>query len=154
MKIWQNTQGVNMKLLFKKIHSDAQLPKKAYSSDAAFDLFSAEEYTLLPQTVTTIHTGLVLAEVPKEEIFFKVESRSGLCKEAIFQVAGVIDKGYQGEWCVMLYNGGRFGKKIKKGERIAQVIPYSIIINAEVEEVKELKEKTERGENGFGSTGT
>ena len=48
-------------------------------------------------------------------------------------------------------NHNHFPYKVKKGERIAQLVMVPIII-AEIEEITELSE-TERNEGGFGSTG-
>ena len=39
------------------------LPKKAHENDAAFDLFSSEEITLLPWETRAIPTGLQLADI-------------------------------------------------------------------------------------------
>jgi len=64
---------------------------------------------------------------------------------------GTIDSGYRGEIGVILMNHNHFPYKVKKGDRIAQLVMVPIII-AEIEEVIDLSE-TERNEGGFGSTG-
>ena len=84
----------------------------------------------------------------------RIAPRSGLSLKGINVYAGVVDEQYRGEIKVALLNNNpptheRFF--IRKGDRIAQLIP-TLILTPEVEEVKELDE-TQRGEDGFGSTG-
>jgi hypothetical protein len=46
------------------------LPKKAHENDAAFDLFSSEEITLLPWETRAIPTGLQLVDRKKRNHAF------------------------------------------------------------------------------------
>jgi dUTP pyrophosphatase len=65
---------------------------------------------------------------------------------------GTIDSGYRGELQVILINHDRENKiKIKRGERIAQLV-IQPVIHAEFIEVETLP-GTSRGVGGFGSTG-
>lgn len=82
----------------------------------------------------------------------RVAPRSGLAVKHFVDVgAGVVDADYRGNLCVVLFNFGKEDFKVKRGDRIAQLICEKISY-PELEEVQRLDE-TVRGENGFGSSG-
>jgi dUTP pyrophosphatase len=64
---------------------------------------------------------------------------------------GTIDSDYRGEVKVILANLGQEPFEIRRGERIAQLVPAPVL-RADFVEVGELAE-TARGTGGFGSTG-
>jgi len=66
--------------------------------------------------------------------------------------AGVIDSDYRGEVKVVLANLGDQPYRVKKGDRIAQLI-IGKFDNRELQEVTQLDD-TERGDQGFGSSDT
>jgi len=66
-------------------------------------------------------------------------------------LTGTVDSDYRGEVKAVLINLGTEPFEIKRGDRIAQLIPAPVL-RAEFEETVDL-ETTERGESGFGSTG-
>ncbi|ETE71467.1 Deoxyuridine 5'-triphosphate nucleotidohydrolase, mitochondrial, partial [Ophiophagus hannah] len=74
-----------------------------------------------------------------------------LYSSSIWISSGVIDEDYRGNVGVVLFNFGKEPFKVKKGDRIAQLICERIYYPV-LEEVKVLDE-TERGSGGFGSTG-
>jgi len=79
-----------------------------------------------------------------------IYSRSGLAfKENITAFQGVIDSGYEGEVGVLLYNHGDKDYKVKKGDKIAQLVVYPVRLDL----VPVEDEEATRGESGFGSTG-
>jgi dUTP pyrophosphatase len=84
----------------------------------------------------------------------QVRPRSGLAlKNGItcLNTPGTIDSDYRGEVKIILANLGSEPFEVKRGERIAQLVPAPVL-RAELVEVRELAE-TERGSGGFGSTG-
>lgn len=92
-------------------------------------------------------------EIPKGH-FGMVVARSGLSIKhqiKLINDVGVIDEDYRGDIKLRLVNEGKKDYKIKKGDRIAQmiVIPY---IQPDLVFVDNLSE-TERGNKGIGSTG-
>ncbi len=103
-------------------------------------------------------TGLQVADIEHKiadtMIELQVRSRSGLALKQGLIVAnqpGTIDEDYRGTIGVILMNSTPFLSEIKKGERIAQIVPgyvpaYKIGFTEEVTE-------TERGNKGFGSSG-
>jgi dUTP pyrophosphatase len=66
-------------------------------------------------------------------------------------MGGVFDAGYRGEYNVNLINLGNENYKISKGDKIAQLVIYPVVI-ADLEEVSELSDSA-RGGGNFGSTG-
>jgi dUTP pyrophosphatase len=84
----------------------------------------------------------------------QVRPRSGLAlKHGItcLNTPGTIDSDYRGEVKVILANLGSEPFVIKRGDRIAQLVPAPVQ-RAAFAEVASLDE-TDRGAGGFGSTG-
>lgn len=132
-----------------KLEAGAQMPKKAHRTDAAFDLYAYEDSVIFPYHRGTLRTG-VRMEIPRG-FYGDIRPRSSAFLKG-FNVSGVIDSGYRGEVMVMVQNNSGLYYRIKKGDRIAQMIiapAYDMIL----EEVDELSE-SDRGEHGFGSSGT
>ncbi len=80
--------------------------------------------------------------------------RSGLAiKHGItcLNTPGTIDEDYRGEVKVILANLGSEPFEVRRGERIAQLVPAPVL-KASFSEVEVLDE-TMRGAGGFGSTG-
>ena len=142
---WVNTFSIKIKLLT----IDAQLPYKADSGCAGYDLFSTEEVTIEPGTRSLVSTGLSV-EIPGH-YYFRVAPRSGLSVRGLDIGAGVIDSSYRGEIKVLCINNSKEPFHFEKGSKIAQMILERCAC-ANIETVDCLS-KTTRGDGGFGSTG-
>ena len=134
-------------------HGDG-LPLPQYASDAAagLDITSAEEFVLEPGKRHAFATGLAI-EIP-HGFEVQVRPRSGLAiKHGItcLNTPGTIDSDYRGEVKVILINLGEEPFHVRRGERIAQLVPAPVL-RAHFSEAVELVE-TARGSGGFGSTG-
>lgn len=139
-----------MLIKFQKILEGAIIPHYAHPGDAGMDIFSAEETVIKVGEIKNIKTGVKM-EMP-EGFVGLVWDKSGLAlKNGIKTMAGVIDSCYRGEIEIVLANLSEQDYKIKKGQKIAQMLIQKVE-RAEIEEVKNLNE-TSRGEGGFGSTG-
>jgi dUTP pyrophosphatase len=139
-----------MKLKIKRLNEEAVLPNYAHRGDAGMDLFSLEDYTLNPGERKIFFLGFAL-EFPEGYVAI-VKDKGGPPKNGgIHTMGGVFDTEYRGEYNVNLINLGNEPYKIVKGQKIAQLIIYPIIL-AELEEVDNLSESS-RGEGRFGSTG-
>ncbi|MDL2340141.1 MAG: dUTP diphosphatase [Pseudomonadota bacterium] len=130
------------------------LPLPAYATDGAagMDVVAAEDLTLEPGARHAVATGFAIAIPPGFEV--QVRPRSGLAlKHGItcLNTPGTIDQDYRGEVKVILANLGDEPFDVKRGERIAQLVPAPVQ-KAQFNEVAELGE-TDRGASGFGSTG-
>jgi dUTP pyrophosphatase len=113
---------------------------------------AAEDLTLAPGARHAVATGFAIAIPEGYEV--QVRPRSGLAlKHGItcLNTPGTIDSDYRGEVRVILANLGAEPFEIRRGERIAQLVPAPVQ-RADFREVDEL-DSTERGSGGFGSTG-
>ncbi|HMP67525.1 MAG TPA: dUTP diphosphatase [Candidatus Paceibacterota bacterium] len=139
-----------MKLKIKRLHPDAVLPNYAHPGDVGLDLYSLEDYVLAVGERRIFPVGFALEF--ENGYAAIVKDKGSLPKNAgIHTMGGVFDAGYRGEYNVNLINLGNAPYKIEKGDKIAQLVIYPIMI-AELEEVTELTESS-RGEGQFGSTG-
>jgi dUTP pyrophosphatase len=139
-----------MKILFKKINSDAKIPQFAQPGDAGMDLFSVEDLSLKPGERAGIKTGIAL-EIPLGYVGLIWDKSGVASKSGIKTAGGVIDSGYRGEIVVLLVNLSKDDYNIKKGQKVAQLLIQKVE-NPEILEADALTE-TARGEGGFGSTG-
>ncbi|KAF7258012.1 hypothetical protein EG68_04612 [Paragonimus skrjabini miyazakii] len=135
---------------FKKLSSDATTPTRGSPLAAGYDLYAAHEAVLPPKDRGFVKTDIQIA-LP-DGCYGRVAPRSGLAlKHGIDVGAGVIDQDYRGNVGVVLFNFGNEEFKIKKGDRIAQLICERIFL-PELVECESLS-ATVRGANGYGSTG-
>ena len=140
----------SLTLRFKKLTQHAYTPSKGSKIAAGYDLCSAYDVTIPAEGKSLIKTDIQI-ELP-EGCYGRVAPRSGLSwKNHIGVGAGVIDRDYRGNVGVVLFNHAKTDYKVKKGDRVAQLICEKIFY-PEIEEVKELVD-TDRSHNGFGSTG-
>ncbi len=127
-------------------------PTYATDGAAGLDVLSAENVALAPGQRHAVSTGFAIAIPEGYEV--QVRPRSGLAlKHGItcLNTPGTIDEDYRGEVKVILANLGSEPFAVRRGERIAQLVPAPVL-KARFVEVEELAE-TSRGAGGFGSTG-
>jgi dUTP pyrophosphatase len=128
------------------------LPARASEHAAGLDVVAAEDLILKPGQRRAVATGFAIAIPEGYEV--QVRPRSGLAlKHGItcLNTPGTIDSDYRGEVKVILANLGSEPFEVRRGERIAQLVPAPVL-KAGFREVDELSE-TSRGAGGFGSTG-
>ena len=142
-------------LKIKLLRDNAQLPLRATSGSAAYDIYSAntEDIVLAPGEYKGVPSGIAIS-LPSNEYVALVFSRSGHGAKfgvSLSNSVGVIDSDYRGELTVGLINHGKEPFKICAGDRIAQLM---IIKLADLALTRvDVLDDTERGEGGFGSTG-
>ena len=127
----------------------AYMPTRAHEADAGLDLYATEDAAIFHNSSHTFDTGVHVA-IPKGYVGM-IKSKSGLNVKNDIQSEGVIDSGYTGSIRAKLYNHGNMLAKIKRGQKISQLVLLPIV-TPEIELVDRLEE-TERGDGGFGSTG-
>ena len=128
------------------------LPSYATAGAAGLDVVAAEDVTLAPGQRHAVATGFAIAIPAGYEV--QVRPRSGLALKhgvTCLNTPGTIDEDYRGEVKVILANLGAEPFEVRRGERIAQLVPAPVV-KARFEEVADL-DQTERGAGGFGSTG-
>ena len=132
--------------------TDLPLPAYATTGAAGMDVVAAEDLMLAPGERHAVATGFAIAIPEGYEV--QVRPRSGLAlKHGItcLNTPGTIDSDYRGEVKVILANLGSEPFEIKRGDRIAQLVPAPVQ-RAALSEVSSLDDTT-RGTGGFGSTG-
>ena len=132
----------------------ADLPVPAYATEGAagLDVVAAEELVLAPGARAAVATGFAIAIPDGWEV--QVRPRSGLALKhgvTCLNTPGTIDADYRGEVQVILANLGEAPFAVRRGERIAQLVPAPVH-RAAFREVDALP-PTARGTGGFGSTG-
>ncbi|CAA9539881.1 MAG: Deoxyuridine 5'-triphosphate nucleotidohydrolase [uncultured Sphingomonadaceae bacterium] len=128
------------------------LPAYATAGAAGLDIAAAEAIDLAPGARHAVATGFAIAIPDGYEV--QVRPRSGLAfKHGVtcLNTPGTIDSDYRGEIKVILINHGDEVFAIRRGERIAQLVPAAVT-RANPYEVDALDD-TARGAAGFGSTG-
>ena len=142
-------QEVKQQELECMVQPGAQLPKRAYPSDAGADLFSYENHTIYPQEQKLVDTGIAI-KIPEGYGGF-IFNRSSQGKKGITipHSVGVIDSDYRGNLKVLLKNTGEDPYNIEVGDRIAQLVIMPVLLP----EFTDIWNDTQRGTGGFGSTG-
>lgn len=149
-----NKIDVNVKFL----HEVWKENDLAYATEhsAGLDLracIDTEEFEIGPGEKAAIPAGLAI-EIREPSVAAYVFSRSGLgTKEGltVSQGVGVIDPDYRGEIKISLLNTSGEPRRIRRGQRIAQMV-FMPVFQGIITQVDELGE-TDRGAGGFGSTG-
>lgn len=112
-----------------------------------------EEMIIAPGQTVLVPTGFRLQIPSGYEV--QIRPRSGLALKhgiGILNSPGTIDEDYRGEVKIILSNFGSTDYRIRRGDRIAQMV-LAPVIRAKWEEVPQIEE-TDRGAGGFGHTGT
>ncbi|MFH1709512.1 MAG: dUTP diphosphatase [bacterium] len=136
-------------------HGDGvPLPKYMSHSASGMDIYAAVEgeITLKPGERRLVPTGFKMALPEGHEA--QVRPRSGLAVKngiSVLNTPGTIDEDYRGEVGVILINHSNEEFKIKRGDRIAQMV-INKVEQADIEVVESLSE-TGRNSGGFGHTG-
>jgi dUTP pyrophosphatase len=118
-----------MALNVTKLISTATLPVRSSPGAAGYDLFSTDNYVVLPGRRAVISTGISVQLPPGT--YGRIAPRSGLAvKHGLDTLAGVIEPDYTGEIKVVLQNLDTVQPfVIRPGYRIAQLIleNYTIV---------------------------
>jgi len=131
------------------------LPAYATSGSAGMDLLAAVDgdVALAPGERRLISTGLKLAIPPGYE--GQIRPRSGLALRSgvtMLNTPGTVDSDYRGVVQVIVVNLGEEEFRIRRGDRIAQLVIVPVV-QAELV-VRDGLPETARSEGGFGHTGT
>lgn len=145
-----DVQAINILEIYrgdKKVENDKlEIAKKGFN-DRGFIKLRGFERILFD-------TGLTVADMP-EYLELQVRSRSGIALKrglSVLNSPGTIDSAYRGKIGIIIQNNTPHLIEVKRGERIAQIVP-SRVRQVELFESDEITATT-RGDSGFGSTGT
>ena len=150
-----------MKIKLIKFKDDLIAPIRAHYNDAGIDCYAQENITLdaLYGRVSTLYPTARLTSVPTliplgfglevpDGYMATIRPRSSMNLKGVLSQIGTIDSGYRGEIKAVLINLTDKDIKIKKGEKICQIVIEPVVLADFVEELV-----NDRGEGGFGSTG-
>jgi dUTP pyrophosphatase len=147
----------NNTILVKRLEhaQDLPLPRRMTSGSSGCDVCAAIETELIiePGNRALVPTGLCL-EIP-EGYEVQVRPRSGLAFKfgvTVLNAPGTIDADYRGEVKIILANFGEQPFTIKRGDRIAQLVPSKVAVSVGFTEIQSITESS-RGAGGFGHTG-
>ena len=143
-------------VLFRRLPAgrDLPVPERATARSAGFDLRACVEdpIELAPGARVLVPTGIAIA-LP-EGFEAQVRPRSGLALRhglTLLNSPGTIDEDYRGEIRVIVINLGGEPARIRRGDRIAQLVVQRVAWTT-FREVEDLPD-TDRGAGGFGHTG-
>lgn len=152
----ENTKAEKAKIKVKIKQRVKNMPLPAYQTEDAsgLDLYAAigDSIFIQPGEIKLIPTGIMLSIPSGYE--GQIRPRSGIALNygiSVLNTPGTIDADYRGEVNVILINMGKKTFRIKRGDRIAQLV-FNRVIKADFELAEELDE-TMRNEGGFGHTG-
>ena len=133
------------------INDDIPYLRKDDPQDAGYDVFAAKDMWIFPFCVRKVPVNAIV-ELPNQH-YGRVTGRSGETLAGNIVLPGTIDPGYRGQFHAHMFRIGLFPKKIRKGDKIAQliVVPY-VEVEWAVGTEGDLS-KTQRGKKGFGSSG-
>ena len=133
---------------------DLPQPERATADSAGFDLRAKvdDEVEIAPGDRRLIPTGIAIALPVGYEA--QVRPRSGLALRfgvTLVNSPGTVDSDYRGEIAAVVINHGKEAVRIRRGDRIAQLVVQRtpVVTLVETEDLPE----TSRGAGGFGHTG-
>lgn len=144
-----------------KVLDGGFLPTKAHKTDAGYDVYATCDFEVKSGQVIK-HPLNICLELP-ESSYAEITSKSGNGLKGLLVYAGIIDEGYRGILHVIMTNVKHRSFigltlpgetiKVKKGQKIAQMIMHPYSNGYVLEKIEEIDEKTDRGSGGFGSSG-
>jgi dUTP pyrophosphatase len=145
---------INIRLKKKEGCEDLPLPRYATAGSSGMDLYAdvGAEVTIAPAEIRLISAGIYLSIPQGYEA--EIRPRSGLALKhgvSLVNTPGTIDSDYRGLVSVIVINHGKEPFRIKRGDRIAQIV-IKEVVKADLE-VREELDDTVRSSGGFGHTG-
>lgn len=148
--MFSKTEEMDSLLRVKQLSPDAIVFARKSAKAAGHDICSIEDVVLPARQSVLVSTGIAI-QLP-ENTYGQIAPRSGLSVKGVDVGAGIIDEDYRGEIKVLLRNQSDEEIRLRKSERIAQLLVLPILYPLVVGS-SDLSD-TERGESGFGSSGT
>ena len=125
------------------MNDDAIIPTRSSKRSAGLDLYSNIDGNIEVGSIKKINTGICIS-LP-ENSYGSIRDKSSLATKGLSTLGGVIDNDYTGE-IIIIMTSLIEPIKIKKGQKIAQLIVSNIMYPKKVKFFKD----TERNNKGFG----
>lgn len=138
-----------MRIRIKLLSPHAIEPRRNHDAAGA-DLYATHDVDVPPEGVASVDFGIAI-ELP-DDLCAYVLPRSGLAKQGRFAAIGLVDPDYRGSLGGTLYNSTRETWRVKRGDRVAQLV-IQPFVRPDFEVTAEDLSKTGRGMRGFGSSG-
>ena len=122
------------------MNDNAIIPIRASKESAGLDLYSSIDIDIEVGLIKKVNTGICIS-LP-ENSYGSIRDKSSLESKGLLTLGRVIDKDYAGEIIVIMTSLIKT-IKIKKGQKIAQLIVSNIMY-------PEIIKETERNNKGFG----
>jgi dUTP pyrophosphatase len=146
---------LQIRILDPRVGREIELPKRATTGSAGFDLRACLDGPLVlePGQTHLVPTGIAI-HLEDPGLAAVLLPRSGLGHKhgiVLGNLVGLIDSDYQGQVMVSVWNRSDHPFTIAPGDRIAQMVVVPVV-QVEFDVVVEFEESA-RGAGGFGSTG-
>nr|BDT62892.1 MAG: dUTPase [Trachysalambria curvirostris majanivirus] len=151
-------------VLFKKLDKRTLIPKKNTCTSAGYDIWTIQKINVPPNSFLRIPVGFAMDFQSMTNCYGQLALHSSLALKFVSVAAGIIDRDYDGQITVVLFNYATKKLEINPGEWFAQVL----FIKIETPSIFEVRKKSStgymalipmnetqkiRGNGGFGSTG-
>jgi dUTP pyrophosphatase len=131
------------------IYYHGKKPYRKYKGDAGFDLYVSEDVSILPNETIKVP---VYTHITSRKLWFLLIGRSSTFKiRNLLVTTAIIDNGYTGDMSIIVSNVSKHVRKINKGDRVCQIIPFKVNNNIWLRPGFVIS--GERGDKGYGSTG-
>jgi dUTP pyrophosphatase len=143
--------GAMEEIGFVILREGVKCPRRAYATSDGIDLMAAEETVVgAGKGVASVNTGIRV--VMPEGMTAVIVGRSGLARERgiIVPFMGVVDRNFDVEVAVMLVNFDPEDFVVRKGDRIAQLVPLHSFQFLKVKTIPIPPPPSEGGEGGEG----
>lgn len=147
-------ERITIRIKRKESAKDLPLPRYATDGASGMDVFAdvEDDIEIQPGQIRLLSCGIYVSIPEGYEI--QVRPRSGLALKhgiTLLNTPGTIDSDYRGLVSVIIINMGNEVFKVRRGDRIAQLVVKEVV-KAYLYEEDELDE-TVRSHGGFGHTG-
>lgn len=137
----------------RRLTDRAQIPTRAYSGDAGFDLYYAGAKPMLVRPGGVAHVPSYVAIQWPEGLWGFMIGRSSSFEKGLLVNPTVIDAGFRGDLFANVRNVSTDWVEIDPGDRIAQIVPLPLHAPGITMEETEHLDPSDRGAYGFGSSG-
>ncbi len=139
--------------LYTKLDPGALLPTRSYEGDAGFDLYALGDTEIPAGGFVDVPMGCSV-QLP-DGVWAMITGRSSTVRNLdLLVTTGIIDTGYRGPLFAGVRSLRDEGYTVKRGERIAQLIPFPNLAQNMHATAVDVLSSSDRGELGFGSSGS
>ncbi|MBU2590568.1 MAG: dUTP diphosphatase [Nitrospinae bacterium] len=142
--------GIIKELKVLRLSEGGILPTRAYEGDLGYDLYASEDITIAKEGQGLVPTSISV-EFPEGWGGF-IKDRSSMAVKGVHTYAGVIDHGYRGEIKIVMRNNSTDDFAIRRGDKIAQLVPIPVSDWNIVEVDNGELASSDRHDKGFGSS--